>query len=183
MLNKPISETKIAISGKSGCGNTTVSRLIAEALELRFINFTFRNLAAEKGKDLKEILALAASDDSWDREVDSRQVEMAREKGGCVLGSRLAIWMLPEADLKVFLTAKPETRAKRVQNREGGNLEKIAAFTAERDKQDSERYLRIYNINNNDYSFADIVIDTDELSPVTIMELIIEKWKEKNSGL
>ncbi|GHU64667.1 cytidylate kinase [Spirochaetia bacterium] len=183
MLNKPIGETKIAISGKSGCGNTTVSRLVSEALELRFINFTFRSLAAEKGKDLKEILALAASDDSWDKEVDSRQVEMAREKGGCVLGSRLAIWMLPEADLKVYLTAKPETRAKRIQNREGGDLKKIAEFTAGRDKQDRERYLRIYNIDNDVYTFADIVIDTDELEAREITELIIEKWKEKNSGL
>jgi cytidylate kinase len=33
---------RIAISGKSGCGNTTVSRMVAEKLGLRFINFTFR---------------------------------------------------------------------------------------------------------------------------------------------
>ncbi|HEY9053576.1 MAG TPA: hypothetical protein VIO60_02025, partial [Rectinemataceae bacterium] len=31
----------IAISGKSGCGNTTVSRLVAKRLERRFINYTF----------------------------------------------------------------------------------------------------------------------------------------------
>jgi len=76
--NKNIKDAKITISGKSGCGNTTVSRLVADALELRFINFTFRNLAQEKGLNLKEVLALAAADDSWDREVDSHQVELAR---------------------------------------------------------------------------------------------------------
>jgi cytidylate kinase len=166
-------EIKIAVSGKSGCGNTTVSRLVAEALEIRFINFTFRSLAQEKGLDLKDILRLAAEDDSWDREVDTRQAALAREGGGCVLGSRLAIWMLPEADLKVYLRAGPETRAKRIRNREGGSLEKIAAFTESRDKQDHDRYLRIYRIDNDNYSFADLIIDTDDITPSQIAERII----------
>jgi cytidylate kinase len=179
---KQLSGIKIAISGKSGCGNTTVSRLVADALELRFINFTFRTLAQEKGMDLKEILALAAKDDSWDREVDTRQVDLAREKGGCVLGSRLAIWMLPEAGLKVYLKARAETRAKRIKNREGGSLEKIAAFTESRDRQDRERYLRIYNIDNDSYSFADLVIDTDDITPPRIAELIVEAAGNKITG-
>ena len=175
-------EVKIAISGKSGCGNTTVSRLVADALNLRFINFTFRNLAQEKGISLNEVLNLAAADDAWDREVDTRQTEMAREGGGCVLGSRLAIWMLNEADLKVFLTARPETRAKRIQGREGDSLKHVAEFTDSRDRQDHGRYLRIYNINNDDYSFADLVIDTDEISPAEIAKMIISEVEKKFSG-
>ena len=179
MSSKNINNVKIAVSGKSGCGNTTVSRLVADALNLRFINFTFRALALEKGLELKEVLSLAAKDDAWDKELDKRQVEMAGEPGGCVLGSRLAIWMLPEADLKVFLTAKPETRAKRIQTREGGNLEDIIDFTASRDRQDSERYSRIYHINNDDYSFADLVIATDNIGPQEITEIIISEIKKK----
>ena len=175
--NKP--EVRIAISGKSGCGNTTISRLVADALELRFINFTFRNLAKEKGLELLEIIEMAVKDDSLDREVDSRQVAMAREDGGCVLGSRLAIWMLPEADLKVYLTARPETRVARIQKREGGSLEDIAAFTAFRDRQDRERYMRIYDIDNDDFAFADIIIDTDNQNPMRIAELIIENLQKK----
>jgi cytidylate kinase len=164
---------KIAISGKSGCGNTTVSRLVAESLGLRLINFTFRTLAEERGLSLREVLERASQDDSWDREVDSRQAALAREGGGCVLGSRLAIWMLPEADLKVYLRARAETRVERIMKREGGNLEEVRAFTAERDRQDRERYLRIYQIDNDDYGFADLAIDTDDLSPDKIARLII----------
>jgi cytidylate kinase len=170
---------RIAVSGKSGCGNTTVSRLIAEKLDLRFINFTFRNLAEEKGLSLGEVLKLAAQDDSWDREVDSRQVALAREKGGCVLGSRLAIWMLPEAGLKVYLRARPETRTARIVRREGGGFESVAAFTAERDRQDRERYLRIYNIDNDLYDFADLVIDTDEINADRIAQLVIGEAGKK----
>ena len=163
---------KIAISGKSGCGNTTVSRLVAESLGLRFINFTFRNLAQEHNKSIEDILLLAKEDDSWDRAVDGRQVTLAREAGGCVLGSRLAIWLLKEADLKVYLKATSETRAKRIMKREGGTLDAVSTFTEERDRQDHERFLRLYNIDTDDYGFADLIIDTDILSPAKIAELI-----------
>jgi cytidylate kinase len=173
---------KIAVSGKSGCGNTTVSRIVAGRLGLSFINFTFRILAEERGLNLKEVLEKAAADDWWDREVDSRQIKFARESKGCVLGSRLAIWMLPEADLKVYLTARPETRAARIVKREGGDLKETAAFTMERDRQDRERYLRIYRIDNDNYSFADLVINTDPMSPDEIASVIVDAVRKKSEG-
>jgi len=168
-------EIKIAVSGRSGCGNTTVSKMAADILNLRFINFTFRSLAHERGLDLKEVLELAAKDDFWDREVDNRQVALALEDGGCVLGSRLAIWMLKDADLKVYLNASPQIRAERIVKREGGTLEEVAAFTAERDRQDHGRYLRIYGIDTDDYSFADLIIETDNVTPQEIVDRIVEK--------
>jgi cytidylate kinase len=129
------------------------------------------------------VLEKAAVDDSWDRELDKRQVALAREQKGCVLGSRLAIWMLPEADLKVYLRAAPETRARRIVQREGGRLEDVAAFTGERDRQDRERYLRIYRIDNDRYHFADMVIDTDNLKPDEIAGLIIDAVKTEEAGI
>ena len=169
---------KIAVSGRSGCGNTTVSKMAADALGLHFINFTFRSLAQERGVDLKTILALSAEDDSIDKELDERQVQLARQENGCVLGSRLAIWMLEEADLKIYLDAAPLVRAERILGREGGNIEEVAEFTAERDRQDHSRYLRIYGIDTNDYSFADLIIQTDNLTPQQIADKIIEKAKQ-----
>jgi len=169
---------KIAVSGRSGCGNTTVSKMTAEVLGLHFINFTFRSLARERGIDLIKVLELAQKDYSWDREVDTRQLELAREEGGCVLGSRLAIWMLKEADLKVYLKAEPLVRAARIVKREGGNLDDVAAFTAERDRHDRERYLNIYDIDTDDYSFADLIIDTDNISPQEITDRIVNRARE-----
>jgi cytidylate kinase len=179
MEKREIADIKIAVSGKSGCGNTTVSRLLAETLGLRFINFTFRNLANERGLTLEEVILRAKEDDLWDREIDRRQVALAREGGGCVLGSRLAIWMLGEADLKVFLTASSAVRVKRILNREGGDPETVAAFTEYRDRQDRERYLRIYNIDNDKYDFADIIIETDGLDPPSIADIIIKEARAR----
>jgi cytidylate kinase len=171
---------KIAISGKSGCGNTTISRMVADSLGLEFINFTFRSLAVEHHIDLQKVLELAAQDDYWDKEVDSRQVQLARASCGCVLGSRLAIWMLPEAELKVYLRANPETRVGRIVKREGGGVKSVAAFTESRDRQDHDRYVRIYGIDIDSYEFADLIIDTETLGPAKIVEKIIDRLKEKN---
>lgn len=173
-------DLKIAVSGKSGCGNTTISKMIANALNLNFINFTFRSLAEERSLDLKTIIEMAAKDDSIDREVDARQVQLANESNGCVLASRLAIWMLKDADLKVYLNADAQTRAARIFKREGGSFEEVAAFTANRDKKDRDRYLRIYNIDFDDYSFADIIIETDDLTPQEIVNIIVGKVVEMN---
>ena len=170
---------RVAISGKSGCGNTTVSKLLADTLNVNMINFTFRTLAEEVGLSLAEIIEKAKTDDSFDIAVDTRQVEMAKADS-CVLGSRLAIWMLKEADIKVYLYASDEVRAKRILNREGGSLEEIASFTRMRDEQDSTRYKKLYDIDNNDYSFVDLEIDTSLYNPEEIVEQIISFLVEKN---
>ena len=166
---------RIAISSKSGCGNTTVTTLLAEKLGYKMVNFTFRQLAAERGVDFWTFCRMAEADDDIDRELDRRQVEMAMAEENCVLGSRLAIWMLEKADLKVYLQATSETRAKRVLKREGGSLEERMAQTEMRDRNDSARYKRIYGIDNSDTSVADLVIETDDRTPEEIVELISEK--------
>ncbi|MDD2231290.1 MAG: AAA family ATPase [Sphaerochaetaceae bacterium] len=166
---------RIAISGKSGCGNTTVSSLVAKKLGFPMINFTFRNLSQEKGIDFWVFCDMAQKDDSIDRELDSRQVKMAMAQDSCVLGSRLAIWMLKDADLKVYLAADEYTRARRVYKREGGDFASILQQTRHRDASDTERYKRIYGIDNNDSSIADLVIDAGSMTPEQIADLIIEK--------
>ena len=165
----------IAISGKSGCGNTTVSKLVAESLERRFINYTFRVLAAEKNMSLHQILALAEEDASWDRLVDARQVELARQQD-CVIGSRLAIWLLPDAALRVYLKASPEARVDRIHARESGEKAQIARFTSERDIRDHRRYLDTYGIDTDDLSAAHLVIDTERWDARQIARIISDAF-------
>lgn len=174
-LNKDL---RVAISGKSGCGNTTVSTLLAQKLGVKLINYTFRQLASEKGMTLAQVIDAAKNDDSYDKYVDKHQVELALAQP-CVLGSRLAIWMLKEADLKVYLFASDETRANRVFNREGGDLQAIKDFTAMRDREDTSRYKEFYGIDNNDYQFVDIVIDVNNKTPDEIVQIIVDKLVEK----
>jgi cytidylate kinase len=165
-------DIRIAISGKSGCGNTTVTKILSEWLDLRMVNYTFHTMAEEQGIDFEKFCRLAESDPKYDYHVDKKQVELAMETGS-VLGSRLAIWMLKEADLKIFLTASPEIRAGRILKREGGDLQEQIKKTNTRDTRDHERYLKLYNIDNEDYGFADLIINTNRMNPEQISKIIL----------
>lgn len=166
---------RIAISGKSGCGNTTVCTLLAEKLGYPIVNFTFRQMAEERKMDFWDFCALAEKDDNIDRELDSRMVKMAMETENSILGSRLAIWNMKDADLKVYLVASDEERVRRILKREGGTFEERLAQTKSRDSKDSARYKRIYGIDNSDFSLADIVIDTENKTPEQIVDIILSR--------
>ncbi|AEJ61525.1 Cytidylate kinase [Spirochaeta thermophila DSM 6578] len=163
----------VAISGKSGCGNSTVSRMVAERLGLRWINYTFRNISQEQGVPFEQILKEAQESPRWDLYLDERQKNLLQE-GTCVLGSRLAIWLAPPEAFKVYLYAPLEVRARRIQKREGGRFEEILEETRERDRRDAGRYLALYGIDIDRYEeVADLVIDTTELTPEEITERIV----------
>ena len=164
---------KIAISGKSGCGNSTVSRIVAKRLGYKLVNYTFHSIAQEIGVSFDEMCEMAEQEDKWDLYVDERQVEMTRE-GDTVLGSRLAIWVLEDADFRVYLDARMDVRAGRIQRREGGELDQVSTNTAARDKRDHDRYLRLYGIDNNNFRFVDLVVDTEDMTPEEIADVIIE---------
>lgn len=166
----------IAISGKSGCGNSTVSRIVAERLGVRLINYTFRALAEEKGLTLEQVLDKAQNDPSWDRLLDARQIELAHE-GDCVIGSRLAMWLVPEAALRVYLKASPEARVARIHAREGGDPAEIGRFTHARDTRDRGRYMEIYGIDTDDLSPAHLVVDTERWDAAGVAALIVEAYR------
>ncbi|MBO7349001.1 MAG: (d)CMP kinase, partial [Spirochaetales bacterium] len=78
-----------------------------------------------------------------------------------------------DADFKVYLVASDEERARRIVKREGGTLAERLGETRRRDSHDSERYGRIYGIDNNDTSQADLVIDTEGKTPEEIVDIIL----------
>jgi cytidylate kinase len=87
--------------------------------------------------------------------------------------------MLEKADLKVYLYASDDLRAGRILNREGGDLQEIKNFTSMRDSEDSRRYKTLYNIDNNNYEFADLIIDTQDKTPEQIVQLILDELENK----
>ncbi|TVR69439.1 MAG: cytidylate kinase [Spirochaetaceae bacterium] len=175
-----MSAIRVAISGKSGCGNTTVSRLLAETLQVKLINYTFRIMAEEEGVPFETMRRMAEEDDRWDRLLDQRQVDRARE-GSCVLASRLAIWLLEDADLKVYLRASREVRATRINEREGAGYEETLRATEARDEDDRARYKRIYDIDIDSWDFADLVVDTERYLPAEIVEIIQAELQKKGT--
>lgn len=162
----------IAISGKSGCGNSTVSRLVADRLHYTLVNYTLRNMAEDMGVPFKRLLEMAETDFTHDRALDAKQRELAL-RGNCVLGSRLAAWIMKDVAYTVYLNASPATRYARIFAREGGSLDEITSFNSGRDKSDRERYLKIYGIDNDDFGFVNLVVDTENKTPSEIADEIV----------
>jgi cytidylate kinase len=167
------SEVRIAVSGKSGCGNTTVSRLLAERLGIRLINYTFHDMAKERGISFEQLCLLAENDSQYDRYLDRRQVELALE-GSCVLASRLAIWLLEQADLKVYLYASANVRARRISQREGTQWEQSLKDIQVRDSRDQNRYQKLYGMDIDNYDFANLVVNTEQGDQFYVVDKIVE---------
>jgi cytidylate kinase len=74
--------------------------------------------------------------------VQRAAAEEARGRGGAVVEGRdIGTVVLPDAELKVYLSAAPEERARRRASQSGreGELDRIREAIARRDRQDSER--------------------------------------------
>ncbi len=74
--------------------------------------------------------------------VQRAAADEARERGGAVVEGRdIGTVVLPDAELKVFLSADPEERARRRARQSGreGELDRIREAISRRDRQDSER--------------------------------------------
>ncbi len=164
---------RIAISGKSGCGNTTVSRLVAARLGLRVVNYTFKDLARDRGMTFEQISILAESDPQYDLTIDRMQVQLAKD-GSCVLGSRLAIWLLKDSAFTVYLRAPLAVRADRIARREGQDPVVTLAETEARDRRDHDRYKRLYGYDVDRFEFAALLIDAETMNQDEIADRIVE---------
>ncbi|MEM9423448.1 MAG: (d)CMP kinase [Spirochaetota bacterium] len=167
----------IAISGRSGCGNTTVNHLVAKKLGFTGINYTMRNYAEEQGLSFEEVVRLAQADSQIDRRIDRRQVELCLAREHAVLSSRLAIWLLPQAALKVYLYASAKVRSRRIWQREGGTEEEQLHKTLARDQRDAERYRQLYGIDSEDFFFVDLILNTETFNQYQISDTIVQAYR------
>ncbi|MCU0860403.1 MAG: AAA family ATPase, partial [Thermoplasmata archaeon] len=143
---------RIAVSGPPGSGKTTVSALVAKALgyELVLVGQVFRKMAEERGVALDVFGALAEEDDSIDRELDRRTLEIAEAKGDVVIEGRLAAALLKIKDipsLTVYVDAPEEVRAARIAQREGKDPSAVLAEMRMRERSERKRYKAYYGID------------------------------------
>ncbi|MEM1508724.1 MAG: AAA family ATPase [Thermofilaceae archaeon] len=173
MLNNQ-RKISIAVSGKPGSGKTTYAKFISESFGLHYVSngMIFRNIAEEKGINFLELHRLAEVDESIDLEVDKRALEEAK-KGGVVIDGHLAVWILRNvADLKILFTAPAEVRAQRIANREQKRLEEVMTEVKTREESNKLRALKYYGVDIDDYSIADIVINTATLDVEGIKKVV-----------
>ena len=159
----------IAIDGPAGAGKSTVARAVARSLGWTYLDsgamYRAAALFALRGRALPERIELGervladgedvtteirapevtarASEVAADPAVRERLVAMQREliAGGdwVAEGRDIGTVVAPDAEVKVFLTASAEERARRRAEQEGRPLDEVLAEQRERDARDETR--------------------------------------------
>jgi cytidylate kinase len=104
--------------------------------------------------------------------VQRAAAQQARAEGGAVVEGRdIGTVVLPDAELKVYLSAAPEERARRRASQTGreGELDRIRTAIARRDRQDSER-----EISPLKPAADAVVLDTTSLSLEEVISRVLE---------
>jgi predicted cytidylate kinase len=174
---------RISISGPPGSGKTTICMLVANRMNYDFVlvGQIFRQMAAERKMELDTFGRLAEEDETIDKELDERMLALARANENIVLEGRLTGAMLKLRKLRVFavyLTASEDIRAQRIGRREGKPSESVLKQIRMRERSEKKRYMAFYGIDPQDKSLYDLWIDSSNMTPDAVTNIIIDKIKE-----
>lgn len=165
----------ITVSGHPASGTTTLVEQLSDELNIDVMSGgdIFRKMARERGIKPYELSELAETDETIDFEVDQRVeeaiTEAAKSNETLIVESRLAGWHgNGKADLSVWLTAPRDVRFKRLDDRAETKQE-----LRRREESDSKRYKDLYDIDIDDMSPYDLVIDTESLSANHVASTVI----------
>ena len=106
------------------------------------------------------------------------QREMGRNQSVIMDGRDIGTTVFPDADLKIFMTARPEVRARRRYDEltakgQEANLAEILRNVEERDRQDSTR--AVSPLRKADDA---IVLDNSDMTREEQFDFVIERVKE-----
>lgn len=168
----------VAISGFHGTGKTTAAKALAEKFDLRRISAgeVFRRMAGERDMDLAEFSEYVEDNPRIDKRIDRRTVDEAK-KEDVLIDARLAGWMAENADIRVLLTAPLEERVRRIADRENRPFDEVMEETLAREESERGRYMELYDIDVDDHSVFDLVINTGKFNKeemVRVLEKAIE---------
>ena len=173
----------VTVSGLPGSGTTTAARLVSTALHAEWVNggAVWRAMASELGMDVAEFSRHAETHPQVDLELDRRLAERARQ-GGCVLESRLAGWLVTRAGVpavRVWIACDEAVRARRVAQREAVAQEAALAQNRAREASERRRYRQLYEIDLDDLSIYDLVLDSGEGGPEELAAAVLDAARQR----
>lgn len=173
----------ITITGELGSGKSTVAKVLEEkyGFLVHSTGTVQREIAKDMGMTTLELNKYMAEnlDNDYDKLIDNKTIEIAKERGKdkIVFDSRMAWHFVPDS-LKVFIIVDKYTAAKRVIGANRGVEEKYASLKEavdalqERKAIEDKRFQEMYQANTTDFHNFDLIIDSTEVTPNEIAELI-----------
>lgn len=165
----------ITVSGPAGSGKTTYAKKLAQHLDLQYLSAgeIFRQIAKKMEKTLAELSGQCESTHEIDRKIDE-QIKKKVSRGNVVADGRLTGYMLKDiADLKIYVIASPQTRIARIMKRDGVSESYAKEETLSRDRSEKNRFNEIYQINIDDLSIYDIILNTEKWSEEAMIQILL----------
>jgi predicted cytidylate kinase len=173
----------ITISGKAGSGKSTVAKQLAEKLNLKHysIGDLMRQLAKDKNISLAKLGKLAEKDETIDKELDDKQIEL-RNKDNFVIDGRLTAFFIPTADIKVFLNCDDKVRSERIlkggrKDESSKDINEVIKKIKEREESERKRYEKYYNVDFYDEKLYNLIVDTTHIDVDEVVRQIIDLSK------
>jgi cytidylate kinase len=181
----------ICITGNIAVGKTEVARILAEKLgyELYKASTSFRELARKMNMSLVEFSYYADKNPHIDKQVELNTENVIKGKDKMVIDARLGFYVVPDS-FKVYMTSVIDVAASRLyeaaktrgKEEEYSSVAEAREAILLREQSERERYLEIYGVDIHDLSKYDYVVDTSDLTPEEVVNIIIEeygKWEGK----
>jgi len=152
----------ITVGGMIGSGKSTLGKGIAKRFNIDYISIgdVMRRMAEEMNMTLNQFSEYAETHPEIDKKIDNLQKKMIKKAKNCVVDGRLSAYFATNPDLRIWLNAPLKVRAKRVASRDNISVKEAIDRIIERERSERKRYKTIYNIDLDDLSIYDLVINT-----------------------
>ncbi len=180
----------ISLAGDLAAGKGTVSEILIKDLNYGiYRNGAYaRKLAKEKGLDITSFNAYLAEHPEIDLQIEKSAFEYAKDHDNFIIDARLGWYAVPES-FKVYLKVDIDVAAQRAFNdakrkstEAFETVEEQKADMQKRYKMENDRYWKLYKVHKEDMSNYDLVVDTTELTPKEVAEIIereYAKWQNE----
>lgn len=185
----------ITISGRIASGSTTLAKHLADTLGWRHVEggeIFWEKVRSRLGLDSKDT---DKRPDNEDRIFDEELKKMLTEDNGLILETKLAGYNAQNIPgvFKILVVCEDSSgedhmdiRIDRLINREQKSIENAKKEVIEREKNDLEKWRRMYADNDQDWvyydpKYYDLVVNTYSHNALESLELVLEKIKFKDS--
>ena len=179
----------ITIAGDLGSGKSTVANHLINNINYRIesAGLIFRRLAEQHGMTAKEFNQFIESNPKYDNMVDDNIKEMGEKEENIIFDSRLAWYFVPKS-FKIYMYVDVDTATERIFNDKGRVSESYSDMqTAKKEiieRRESEvlRYKTFYNIDINNYSNYDFIIDTSHATKDEVNDAVLSNFRAFEQG-
>ncbi len=175
----------ITFGGTPGSGKGTVGKLLAQRLQLPYFSIgdIKREYAKEHKLNLAELNEKNKNDPDFDNTIDAYQSNLPKKYDSLIVDGKMSFYFFPTS-FKIFLRVDVAEAARRLidakrDSEKVTSIEEGIKLINSRMEMDDTRYMKFYGVHSYDENNYDITIDTTNLTPEQVLDIIIEYLGEQ----